>query len=1045
MNVRIFKPKLILFIGLSFSLGACTNGTPKIRSLGLTTGEVGFVQAQQSTGDLVGNNEGQFDFEIKCAKGMTSLQYSNQQNGPWIDLVPINCPDGTAKVTFVQQTEMADSTYLRTQGSWGNSEPRLVNLFYKMTLKLSGAPANRSNLTEFSISLGGEKIHSYRFSFGATDTQDCSQEKIYGEERPISTPISASDLNYSSLADGNYRLCLIAKSVSGHWSRGDFAESRDWYKDTIAYPASITHINTIELAPNKLSFASNIESPILNIKVDNEEDATVTVYSDNLCTMALASGTTSSAKVFLTIPKEKLNQGNNDFYFQAFDSSSNFSLCERGLSYILDSVKPEILSINGFTIKTYGAGKTISFDVNLSEAVTWEKSTGSPLLELNADGNFKEALFNEALSTPTKLHFDYIVKVGDNDGDGIALINPLVVPEAIQIMDVAKNLLNTNFETTDLKDLKIDTTVPAILSITTHDSEGWVKAGQTISLAVTFSETCKFTSASSIQLPVQFNSEVVNASCPLPASDTNLLNCYYTVLESQVDTDGISINSSSLSIVGTITDLSLNVAPLTMAAKTFPSVKVDAAAPSITGVEITDGTVSSSLTSSPPISWNGSFDLGSGISNYTFQIIDDVGNLVYSQSFANSQTNLIISSLSLSDLTNATNHYRSYSTKLIISDLAGNQSLVTGDGWRVIQFSAAPDITYANSSDSFGSTTAISSDGLRLLVAVKNLRLVKIYAFDSTSEEWIFENNVSDASDGNTYFGSALGILKLNTNSYLYAIGAPGDSDNISGSVFLYLENSGSVNLSQTLKNPNPQADDEFGKSLDFADDLLIIGSPGDDSGISTDSGLIVSYTCSKNIGNCAKTGGGIGYEVDRGSLSNQRLGDLVTVTMQGGTASLYASKSALQLSRYIYSASDMAWLQINCNSNLYCMLWSAGPAMTYLDSFNNTIVASNGTSSAKVSTDGGSFSTLSGTTGTVGPVAVIGDSNYVPASNIGVFILAYDSAELTTRIYKAVNSSSYYYKQTFMGFDFTGGSFSGSGAKILLGSPTSGKVLFLK
>ncbi len=1031
--------------GLCLLLVSCTNGSPQIQSLNLSTSDLSFVQAQQSTSDLVGNSEGEFEFEVKCAQGMTSLQYSNQADGPWIELAPINCQSGSAKVTFFQQSHMSEAIYLRTKGSWGQSEAHRVNLFSKMKVDLTGLPPKYSNQTDFTITVKGEKLESYRFGFGKSETQDCSQQTLYGEERSVNQPILASDLNYSFLTDGNYRLCIISKSKYGLWSRGEFAESRDWLKDTVAQPAMLTRINSYTLVPGQVQFQSNIEAPMLELKVDNDEESTIRAFSDTLCSVELASAKVNHTKALLYLPKDKLLQGINEIYLQTIDLAANKSSCVKTVSYYLDSVSPQILSISGFTKKTYGVGEVLTFDVNLSEALTWDKVVASPTLKLRAEGTLKDAIFIESQSTPTKLHFEYQVKLGDNDGDGITLVSPLTIPDSIKLIDAAKNPLKSDLTIADTQEVKIDTTAPSILSVTASSTDTWVKAGETITFNVNFSEPCKFTGASNLQLPLQVNNNGVYATCPIPANYTNLLSCKYTVLSDQVDSDGVSINAATLSLTGNITDLTLNNANLALPTTNFPTLKVDASKPSVVGINLVDGTISTSLTASPPITWNSSSDVGSGLNNYTLQVVDGFGNLVYSQSYANAQTNLVLTGLSLADLTNATNQYQTYVTKVIISDIAGNQSVVTSDGWRVIQFTQGTDVNYANSNDLFGSALAVSADGLRMLVTVKNLRLVKVYAYNPSSEGWNFQSNINDPIGSDSNFGSALGILKLSTDSYLYAVGAPGDASSKSGAVIIFRDDSGTVIPSQTLKNTTPQDDDEFGKSLDFLDEFLVIGSPGHDTILASDSGLIVSFTCPRNSGTCAQTGGGLGYEIDHGILSNQRLGDLVTATMQGGTPTLYASKSALQLSRYIYSDSDMTWLQINCTSGLNCTLWSSGPAMTYLDSFNNTIVASNGSSDAKISVDGDTFNTLTGTTGNVGPIGVIGDLSPTSSSNIGTFIVAYDSAGSTTRFYKPVGTTNYYLKQSTSGSNFSGGSFAGSGAKLLLGSPAIGKILFFK
>jgi hypothetical protein len=1033
-----------IWLILLWAFVGCTNSRPVIHSLGLTSPQMSFVEALHNNGTLVGNTAGTFELDLICTSEMTSVQYSNSPSGPWTQLAQINCNSGKAHLAFQQVDNMNQTIYLRTHGPWGSSVARPVKLFYRMAVNLAGLPGDPSNNTDFSITLNGESLQSYRFSFG-TNSQDCANESSYSPERSIDIPILASELGYTTIPDGRYRLCVLAKNHKQIWSHLDFAESREWTKDTIAPKANLTAINDQAINSIPASMDSNYSEPRFEFKSTKEDQSTVTLFLEPACSQKVVAEEIKNDLATLQMLSSSLKQGENTIYVQLKDRANNQTPCEKLIDYRLDSVKPEITSISGFANKLYGLNEVIEFDLNLSEPVQWNITQGPPALKIQIGDVTKEAIFIVAKSTAMKLHFEYVTKAGDNDSDGIRIQSPLFMPATDTIVDLFKNPLSTMFIAPSTSGVLVDTLAPYITKIEATTPNPWAASGQSISFLVTFSEQCQWQGVTQIDLPFTIGTSAFQTSCLIPGANANVLSCSYVVQNGNLDLDGIEVPAAAMILNGSLRDLAQNPAQLQTPATWFSNLKVDAIAPNVSALTINTPLRSTKLRQSPPITWNAATDSGSGLNKYTLKILDDNEDQVFTQDYTDPQSNLVLDNLALSDLTNSSKKYRTYSIKLIVSDGAGNESVITHTGWRVVQFSQGASIVHNSTIEGFGSKTAISSDGRRLLVSVKELRIVKVYIWSELNQSWLFQQDLADPGGTGSRFGIALGIHKLTNTSYLYAIGAPGDGTSSSGKVHLYKELSGTTTLSQTINHNSSQAGDEFGRSLDLVGDLLVIGAPGYDAFLANNAGALVSLTCQAPAGTCSPSGGGIGYEIANGSMSNQRLGELITATIQQGNSILYSSQLGSELTRYVYSPSDLAWLQIGCNSFSTCALWNSGPKIKYLDSYGDVIAASNGSSSAMISTDGGNFSILSGTNGAIGPITVFGDSNPDPQARIGTLIVAYDSDGQRVRLYKAA-SGSYYSKQTLSGLgDFSGGSFAGEGPKLLLGNPLQGIIYLFK
>jgi hypothetical protein len=100
------------------------------------------------------------------------------------------------------------------------------------TAVLTGAPGAFSNGTSLSVTVGGTDVVGYKYKFGAAWSTSCDNG-YPSTATPVATSITES---LGSLADGNYRLCVVAVDATGNTQAS--ATVVNWVKDTVAPSAS---------------------------------------------------------------------------------------------------------------------------------------------------------------------------------------------------------------------------------------------------------------------------------------------------------------------------------------------------------------------------------------------------------------------------------------------------------------------------------------------------------------------------------------------------------------------------------------------------------------------------------------------------------------------------------------------------------------------------------------------------------------------------------------------------------------------------------------
>ena len=227
------------------------------------------------------------------------------------------------------------------------------------------------------------------------------------------------------------------------------------------------------------------------------------------------------------------------------------------------------------------AGKTVTYTLTTSEAVTVSTTGGSPTLSLNDGGT---ATYVSG-SGSNALTFSYTVLAGQNTSD---LTVTAVNLNGATIADGAGNAANVSLTGLTQGSPEVDTTPPTISSVTA--TAGDYKAGKALTLTLAMSEAVTVSGTPTLTLNDGGTASYVSGS------GSSSLVFSYTV--------GAGQNTSALQVTGvtgTITDLAGNALSTAGLPETFTGVVVDTTTPSVSSVT-TSGT---GITS-------GSGDLGVG-------------------------------------------------------------------------------------------------------------------------------------------------------------------------------------------------------------------------------------------------------------------------------------------------------------------------------------------------------------------------------------------------------------------------------------------------
>ena len=256
-----------------------------------------------------------------------------------------------------------------------------------------------------------------------------------------------------------------------------------------------------------------------------------------------------------------------------------------------DSTSPSIVSLE-VDDRHYATSSNLDVRVVFDENVT---VTGTPKIVLMVGDNSREANYDSDESSNNTLVFRYTVVQGDSDDNGIEITSTAVdISGGATIADSASNnavlTFNTNLSRSFPAVTVNDTTAPSVTSVSIASSN--YVTGAHLDVSVVFDETVTVASGTpKLVLSIGSNSREAHYDSNASSGDTLIFR--YTVLEADVDHDGINMTSTEIDITGgaTIRDRADNDATRTL--NNIPSdlsgvtVNRDMIPPSIRTVSVT--------------------------------------------------------------------------------------------------------------------------------------------------------------------------------------------------------------------------------------------------------------------------------------------------------------------------------------------------------------------------------------------------------------------------------------------------------------------------
>ncbi|WP_232279989.1 Ig-like domain-containing protein [Shewanella denitrificans] len=252
-------------------------------------------------------------------------------------------------------------------------------------------------------------------------------------------------------------------------------------------------------------------------------------------------------------------------------------------SVLVDAVAPTVSSVNVPANATYVSGQNLDFTINFDENITVNTGGGTPQLALTIGATGRQASYQSGSGTSSLL-YRYTVQSGDADSDGIVISS--LASNGGTLRDGAGNNANLTLNSVgSTASVLVDAVTPIVSSVNVPANTTYV-SGQNLDFTINFDENITVnTGGGTPQLALIIGATTRQATY-LSGSGTSSLLYRYTVQNGDTDSDGIAIGSLA-SNGGTLRDGAGNNANLTLnSVGSTASVLVDAAAPSISSVNV---------------------------------------------------------------------------------------------------------------------------------------------------------------------------------------------------------------------------------------------------------------------------------------------------------------------------------------------------------------------------------------------------------------------------------------------------------------------------
>ncbi|MDD3484864.1 DUF4347 domain-containing protein, partial [Azovibrio restrictus] len=326
---------------------------------------------------------------------------------------------------------------------------------------------------------------------------------------------------------------------------------------------------------DNLDFTVNFGENVTVNTVGGTPYIPITLDTGGTVNATYLSGSNSSALVFrYTVASGNLDSNgiavgaaitaNGGTLLDAVGNTATLTLNSVGstAAVLVDGVAPAVSSVSVPTNGTYKIGDSLNFTVNFGENVTVNTGGGTPYLPITLDtGGTVQASYVSGSST-SALVFSYTVTSGTLDSNGIA-VGAAITNNGGTLRDAAGNdatlTLNSVGSTAAVL---VDGTAPTVTSVTSSTGDGNYKAGDTLSIQISFSENVSVTGTPQLTLETGTTDRVINYSS---GSGSSTLSFTYTVQAGDTSADLDYLSTAALALNGgTIKDGAGNNATLTL-------------------------------------------------------------------------------------------------------------------------------------------------------------------------------------------------------------------------------------------------------------------------------------------------------------------------------------------------------------------------------------------------------------------------------------------------------------------------------------------------
>ena len=268
---------------------------------------------------------------------------------------------------------------------------------------------------------------------------------------------------------------------------------------------------------------------------------------------------------------------------------------------VVDAISPSVVSVSSSELNgMYNIGDTLEITVNFSEVVAANISNGLPQITLETGAENAEVDYSRGSGT-NALIFDYIV-VRDHTSEDLDYVNTASLSlNGATISDLSGNSAvltlpapSASGSLSANKNLIVDGIIPTVISsISTNLLDGTYKIGDTLGIAVNFSESVAVTGVPQLTMETGASDGIADYAS---GNGTSTIIFNYIVSQGHFSDDLDYVGASGLSLNnGTILDIAGNNANLNLpvpgTASSFSANKaivIDGIVPTITSVSSPD-------------------------------------------------------------------------------------------------------------------------------------------------------------------------------------------------------------------------------------------------------------------------------------------------------------------------------------------------------------------------------------------------------------------------------------------------------------------------